>query len=53
MLLFDFLILWNKNKENIKIYALESRDLFHTDTIIIVVSSFPKLTHIRNDCLLN
>ena len=33
--------------------ALESRDLSQTDTILIVVSSFPKLIHLRNDCLLN
>ena len=36
-----------------KILALESHDLSQTDTILIIVPSFPKLTHLRNDCLLN
>ena len=34
-------------------FCVESRDLPQTDTILIIVSSFPKLTHLRNDCLLN
>ena len=36
-----------------KILALESRDLSQTDANIIMMSSFPKLTHLRNDFLLN
>ena len=47
--LYMGLILCSKKK----ILTLESRDLSQTDTVLIIASSFSKLTHLRNDCLLN
>ena len=46
---FECLIICSK----IKFLALESHDLSQTNKIPIIVVSFLKLTHLRNDCLTN